>query len=149
MVITTKLPSSSSRTDPPDVLLEGMVGTPEDHIQALNEATTKMLQDSTPERVAEIAGGFQGPELVHAKDGPFTGSRQSPFPDGWGDDSGTDHQSMEELQGRNDPQEAEQDPANEGNDSTQVAAETDYIWCASQQPFSLSAGPAIALFGRR
>ena len=41
------------------------------------------------------------------------------------------------------------DRANEGDDSTQVAAETDYIWCASQQPFSLSAGPAIALFGRR
>ena len=65
MIITNKLPSSSSRTDPPDVLLEGMVGTPEDHIQALNEATTN-------------------------------------------------------------PQEAEQDPANEGNDSTQVAAEKDY-----------------------
>ena len=63
MVITTKLPSSSSRTDPPDVLLEGMVGTPEDHIQALNEATTKMLQDSTPERVAEIARCFQRPEM--------------------------------------------------------------------------------------
>ena len=40
------------------------------------------------------------------------------------------------------------DRPNEGNDSTQVAAETDYIWCTSQQPFSLSAGFANALFWR-
>ena len=56
---------------PPDVLLEGnpresqgMVGTPEEQMQALKETTTKMLQDSTPERVTEIAGCFRRPEIV-------------------------------------------------------------------------------------
>ena len=40
------------------------------------------------------------------------------------------------------------DRANEGNDSTQVAAEQDYICCSSQRFFfSLSAGAASALFG--
>ena len=116
MIITANIPSSSSRNDPPDVLSEGMVGTPEEHVQALHEATTKMLQDSTPERVADIAGYFQGPELVH-----------------------------EVLEKKHNPQEP-QDHANEGNDSTQVAAEKDYIWCSPQYFFSLSAGPARALF---
>ena len=59
VIITANIPSSSSRNDPPDVLSEGMVGTPEEHVQALHEATTKMLQDSTPERVAEIAHIFR------------------------------------------------------------------------------------------
>ena len=32
-----------------------------------------------------------------AKDGPFTGSRQTPFPGGWGPDDGIDYQTMEET----------------------------------------------------
>ena len=57
--------AASSSTVPVDnqqeALLSGMVGTPEEHIAALRMATTQMLQESTPERVAEIANIFRPP----------------------------------------------------------------------------------------
>ena len=56
--------TASSSTQPPvdnqqEAFLQGMEGTPEDHVAALRMAMTQMLQDSTPERVAEIAHIFR------------------------------------------------------------------------------------------
>ena len=64
--------AASSSTQPPadnqqEALLQGMVGTPEEHIMALRMATTQMLQESTPERVEEIANIFRRRPLITDK----------------------------------------------------------------------------------
>ena len=61
--------SSSAPAEQPidnqqEALLQGMVGTPEEHIMALRMATTQMLQESTPERVEEIANIFRRRPLI-------------------------------------------------------------------------------------